>query len=63
MLLRHTLDQAPLADIVERGVARVLDRKLRTGDIYTEGTTRVGTRQMGDAVVAALYDQRKRTLG
>ncbi len=27
---------------------------LRTGDIWSEGTTRVGTREMGDAVVAAL---------
>jgi len=27
---------------------------LRTPDIHSEGTTRVGTREMGDAVVKAL---------
>ena len=32
----------------------VLDQGLRTGDIYTDGMTRVGTVAMGDAVVAAL---------
>jgi 3-isopropylmalate dehydrogenase len=31
-----------------------LDQGLRTGDIYTDGMTRVGTVEMGDAVVAAL---------
>jgi len=30
---------------------------LRTADIYSEGTTKVGTREMGDAVVAALTKQ------
>jgi 3-isopropylmalate dehydrogenase len=35
-------------------VGKVLDQGLRTADIYTEGTTRVSTAQMGDAVVAAL---------
>jgi 3-isopropylmalate dehydrogenase len=39
---------------VERAVARVLDSGLRTGDIFTEGTQKVGTRQMGEAVVNAL---------
>jgi 3-isopropylmalate dehydrogenase len=32
----------------------VLDRGYRTGDIWTEGTKKVGTKEMGDAVVAAL---------
>ena len=32
----------------------VLSAGLRTGDIWSEGTQRVGTRAMGDAVVAAL---------
>jgi len=27
---------------------------LRTADIYTDGCRKVGTREMGDAVVAAL---------
>lgn len=54
MMLRYTLNEAPLAERVERAVAAALDRGLRTGDIHTAGTTRVGTGQMGDAVVAAL---------
>jgi 3-isopropylmalate dehydrogenase len=35
-------------------VKKVLAQGLRTGDIYSEGTTKVGTSQMGDAVVKAL---------
>lgn len=54
MMLRYTLNRSDLAARVERAVAQALDRGLRTGDIYTEGLTRVGTSQMGDAVAAAL---------
>ncbi|HEX9812640.1 MAG TPA: 3-isopropylmalate dehydrogenase [Burkholderiales bacterium] len=54
MMLRYTLNESALAERVERAVARVLDGGLRTGDIFTEGTKRVGTRQMGEAVVNAL---------
>jgi 3-isopropylmalate dehydrogenase len=35
-------------------VQKVLAQGLRTPDIYSEGTTKVGTAQMGDAVVKAL---------
>ncbi|HEX7045512.1 MAG TPA: 3-isopropylmalate dehydrogenase [Burkholderiales bacterium] len=54
MMLRYTLGEPAAAERVERAVAKVLDQGLRTGDIFTEGTTRVGTTQMGDAVVGAL---------
>jgi 3-isopropylmalate dehydrogenase len=54
MMLRYSLQQAEAADRVERAVQAVLAAGLRTGDIWSEGTTRVGTREMGDAVVAAL---------
>ena len=43
-----------MADRVERAVRAVLADGLRTGDIFQPGCTRVGTREMGDAVVAAL---------
>ena len=56
MMLRYTLGEEALAGRIEQAVSSVLDQGLRTGDIYTEGTTRVGTTQMGDAVVAALGD-------
>jgi len=54
MMLRYTLDQPQAADRVESAVKGVLASGLRTADIWSEGTTKVGTRQMGDAVVAAL---------
>ena len=54
MMLRYTLAQPEAADRVERAVQAVLAAGLRTGDIWSEGTTRVGTREMGDAVVAAI---------
>ncbi len=54
MMLRYSLDQASLAQAVERAVGTVLDQGLRTPDIASEGTQTVGTAAMGDAVVAAL---------
>jgi 3-isopropylmalate dehydrogenase len=54
MLLRYSLDAAALADRVEAAVGTVLDAGLRTADIASDGTQTVGTRAMGDAVVAAL---------
>jgi 3-isopropylmalate dehydrogenase len=54
MMLRFTLNQAQAADRIDAAVRAVLSAGLRTGDIWSPGTTRVGTREMGDAVVAAL---------
>ncbi|WP_119286789.1 3-isopropylmalate dehydrogenase [Azohydromonas sediminis] len=54
MMLRYSLAQPEAADRIERAVQAVLAAGLRTGDIWSEGTTRVGTREMGDAVVAAI---------
>lgn len=54
MMLRYTFAQAGAADAIERAVGNVLDQGLRTADIWSEGTTKVGTVAMGDAVVAAL---------
>jgi 3-isopropylmalate dehydrogenase len=54
MMLRLSLDRPDDADRVERAVRAVLARGLRTADIATEGTTLVGTREMGEAVAAAL---------
>ncbi len=57
MMMRYTLDVAVLAARIEAAVGRVLDDGLRTADIWSEGTRRVGTVEMGDAVVAALRQQ------
>jgi 3-isopropylmalate dehydrogenase len=54
MMLRYSLSQPAAADRIESAVQRVLASGLRTPDIWSEGTRRVGTREMGDAVVAAL---------
>ena len=55
MMLRYTLREAELAARVERAVSHVLDAGCRTADIYTDGMRRVGTKEMGDAVIAALH--------
>jgi 3-isopropylmalate dehydrogenase len=54
MMLRFSLNQAAAADRIETAVKAVLALGLRTPDIYSEGTTKVGSSQMGDAVVKAL---------
>jgi 3-isopropylmalate dehydrogenase len=54
MMLRYSLAQPEAADRIESAVRHVLGSGLRTADIWLEGTTRVGTREMGDAVVAAV---------
>ena len=54
MMLRFSLNQEAAAQRIEAAVQKVLAKGLRTADIYSEGTTKVSTREMGDAVVAAL---------
>ena len=54
MMLRYSLHQPEAADRIESAVKAVLAAGLRTADIWSEGCARVGTRDMGDAVVAAL---------
>src|SRR5512145_2857073 len=54
MMLRYSLNQPAAADRIESAVKDVLSQGLRTADIWSEGTTKVGTREMGDAVVAAI---------
>jgi 3-isopropylmalate dehydrogenase len=57
MMLRYSLNQVQAADRIESAVRQVLASGLRTADIGSAGTTQVGTRAMGDAVVAALTSQ------
>ncbi len=54
MMLRYSLDKAAQADRIEAAVKKVLEQGLRTADIYEEGTTKVGTADMGSAVIKAL---------
>jgi 3-isopropylmalate dehydrogenase len=54
MMLRYTFARADVAERIEGAVRQVLRQGLRTGDIWQEGMQRVGTVQMGEAVVSAL---------
>ena len=54
MMLRLSFRRADLADRIEKAVRRALAEGYRTGDILQPGMKRVGTREMGDAVVRAL---------
>ena len=54
MMLRYSLNQAQLADKIEKAVKQVLSDGLRTPDIGENAVGTIGTREMGDAVVAAL---------
>jgi len=54
MMLRYSLGMPLEADRIEVAVQKVLSQGLRTVDIFTDGTKKVSTAEMGDAVVAAL---------
>jgi 3-isopropylmalate dehydrogenase len=54
MMLRYSLREPQAAGRIEAAVTRVLRDGLRTADIHTSGTRKVGTDDMGDAVLAAL---------
>jgi 3-isopropylmalate dehydrogenase len=54
MMLRYSLKQEQAAARIEAAVTQVLKSGLRTADIHTAGTRKVGTEEMGDAVASAL---------
>ena len=54
MMLRYALEMPEAADAVERAVESVVADGIRTRDLWVEGTTLVGTREMGDAVADRL---------
>ncbi|MEF8721025.1 MAG: 3-isopropylmalate dehydrogenase [Candidatus Accumulibacter propinquus] len=54
MMLRYTFAQEDAALRIESAVRKVLALGYRTADIYEPGTQKLGTRAMGDAVLAAL---------
>jgi len=54
MMFRHTFGRADVASRIEAAVRAVLAQGLRTVDIAAAGERSIGTRAMGDAVVAAL---------
>ena len=52
MALRYSFDRGKEADLIEKAIAATLDKDLRTADIKSEGCKLVGTREMGDAIIA-----------
>ncbi|MEI7612025.1 MAG: 3-isopropylmalate dehydrogenase [Betaproteobacteria bacterium] len=54
MMLRYTFSMEAEALRIEAAVKKVLAQGYRTGDIYEPDTNKVGTKEMGDAVLAAL---------
>jgi 3-isopropylmalate dehydrogenase len=54
MMLRFSFGMTEQAKRIENAVKSVLAQGLRTADIYEQGTTKVGTEEMGQAVVKAL---------
>lgn len=54
MMLRYSFAESEMALKIEMAVEKVLSSGLRTADIYVEGTKKVSTSEMGDAVVTAL---------
>jgi len=56
MMLRYTLNEAEMAGCIEKAVSDVLDAGLRTADIFSTGTRKVSTSEMGDAIIAKLMN-------
>jgi 3-isopropylmalate dehydrogenase len=54
MALRYSFGMGQEADMIDQAIAAALARGLRTSDIKSEGTTVVGTAQMGDAIIAEM---------
>lgn len=56
MMLDYSLGKADAARAIEKAVGAVLAKGLRTADIYSEGTKKIGTREMGQSIVKALNE-------
>ena len=54
MMLRYSFGHGEEADLVEKAVQNVLNAGIRTGDVAIPGKPTVGTRAMGDAILAEL---------
>jgi len=57
MALRYSLDMGNAADQIEAAVGATLEAGYRTGDLMSTGMHEVGTKEMGDGILAALNEQ------
>src|SRR3569832_826245 len=58
MALRYSFDMGAEADQIDKAIAAALEKGFRTGDIAAPGGKSVGTREMGDAILAELEGQK-----
>ncbi len=54
MMLRYSFDLDKEADAIEEAVKAILNKGYRTGDIMSEGCTKVGCREMGDLLASRI---------
>jgi 3-isopropylmalate dehydrogenase len=54
MALRYSFNLSKQADMIDKAIANTLARGLRTADIKSEGSTVVGTEEMGSAILEEL---------
>ncbi len=54
MALRYSFNMGREADMIDKAIAATLDKGLRTADIKSDGTKLVGTKEMGDAIIAEM---------
>jgi 3-isopropylmalate dehydrogenase len=59
MALRYSFDMGAEADQIDKAIAGALEKGFRTGDIASAGMKTVGTKEMGDAILAELEAQTK----
>ena len=54
MMLRYSFNLTEEADVIEKAVEDVLNDGFRTADLYTEGTKKVGTKEMGEEIAGRI---------
>jgi 3-isopropylmalate dehydrogenase len=54
MALRYSLNMGKQADMIDQAIAGALAKGLRTGDIMSAGCKQVGTKEIGDAIIAEM---------
>lgn len=54
MMLTYSFHLSEESDILEQAIENVLNKNFRTGDIYTEGTTLLGTKEMAEKIIHEL---------
>jgi 3-isopropylmalate dehydrogenase len=62
MMLRYSFGLKEAADAIEKAVEMALQKGYRTPDIYTEGSKKVGTREMTSAIISMLEELCKNSL-